>query len=85
MHLWIRPHLCQVCGQRFGEDSELQSHIKNRHSADKEFQCDHCPYATANKATFYSKSIMTSQLLPTSRKITLVSMTTPPPPIYIKI
>lgn len=58
MHLWIRPHLCQVCGQRFGEDSELQSHIKNRHSADKEFQCDHCPYATANKATFYTHLFM---------------------------
>lgn len=77
MHLWIRPHLCQVCGQRFGEDSELQSHIKNRHSADKEFQCEHCPYATANKATFYSKSIITPQDSPTSRKPTLASLTTP--------
>ena len=55
MHLGIRPYLCQVCGQSFGEDHELKSHIRNKHTTECDFQCEHCTYATTNKGTFYSK------------------------------
>ncbi|XP_029634689.1 zinc finger protein 99 [Octopus sinensis] len=54
IHLNIRPYLCQMCAQAFGEDSELQSHIKQRHTShdEKDFFCQFCPYATSNKYSY---------------------------------
>ena len=55
-HLGIRPYLCQVCGQSFGEDSELKAHINSLHPLEKNYKCEYCGYATSVKCTFQSKS-----------------------------
>lgn len=53
-----------MCAQAFGEDSELQSHIKQRHTShdEKDFFCQFCPYATSNKYSYQSKYIHLSVL-----------------------
>lgn len=50
----IRPFICDICGASYGEEHELKMHIV-RHSDVKQFQCEHCDYATHDKGNFQSK------------------------------
>lgn len=44
-----RPHHCQFdgCKSRFKRSEHLKTHVKFRHSSDKPFKCDICPFASA--------------------------------------
>ncbi|XP_062604049.1 RE1-silencing transcription factor-like [Saccostrea cucullata] len=45
-------HLCPMCSQRFGEESEWEKHVLEcgRKRRQKRFECSHCDYATNKKS-----------------------------------
>ncbi len=52
IHLRIRPVICEVCGDSFGDIHNLRAHISYKHTIDKLFKCNHCPYESNGKVQF---------------------------------
>ena len=58
IHDGVRPFICDICGQAYGQEGELKVHIA-RHTSNKPHACHLCPYTTQYKAnlqcemTFY--------------------------------
>ena len=61
VHRGIRPFMCDVCGQAYGEESELRTHIA-RHNTIKQYHCSQCNYATHDKGNYQSKAASKSLL-----------------------
>jgi len=54
VHLNVRPFICEKCGQAYGEERELDSHLAG-HDSEKRYQCDQCDYATHIKVNYRSR------------------------------
>jgi hypothetical protein len=42
VHLKLREHVCEVCGRAFGENSNLQKHIRIKHDKVRSAPCFQC-------------------------------------------
>jgi len=42
LHEGVKPHICSWCGTRFTQNSNLQKHVRQKHTEEKSFVCTIC-------------------------------------------
>ena len=59
-HHDIRPFSCEICKQKFTQNSNLTIHKKTIHTLDKEYRCQYCIPTSFSRKCYLSRHIRES-------------------------